>query len=322
MKFTIPALRDLDLNKLMTFLAIAEAGGVTPAARRLALTRSAVSHSLAALESSLGIPLFHRIGKRLVPTRDGAALLRALAETRDRLDAALEEVLGAGGEVRGQIRIGLFLGFSRFRLASVIDGFVRSHARARVRVAFAPEGWLLEQLLEGKLDFTVSLRPKRGTTPRLRSEKLFEQSLVLAARRFRRGRKPSVEEVAGLPIVDYYQSDPLIDRWLRHHYGARRMPRQRIRVYAASTDLAVELVRAGVGAAVLPEDVAEPFRRRRELAVIRGPREPLRDAVWLNELEGAGRNRAHAAFREHLVASLAASAPGRRPRRSPGAPAR
>ena len=294
-------LTNLNLNKLMTFLAIAEAGGVTPAARRLSLTRSAVSHSLAALESSLGISLFHRIGKRLVPTREGVALQRALAETRDRLESALEEALGAGEDVRGQIRIGLFLGFSRFRLAGVIDGFVQNHARARVRVAFAPEAWLLEQLLAGKLDFTVSLRSSRAGTPHLRSEKLFDQSLVLCVKRVRRAAAPSFEDVAGLPVVDYYQSDPLIDRWLRHHYRARRMPRERIRVWAASTDLVLELVLAGVGAAVLPEDVAEPFRRRKELAVIRGPRGPLRDAVWLNELKGARRNRTHAAFREQLL---------------------
>ncbi len=300
--------RDVDLNKLMTFLAIVEAGGVTPAARRLGLTRSAVSHSLASLESSLGIALFHRIGKRLVPTRDGAALLRPLAESRDRLDSALEAVLGAGEEVRGQLRIGLFLGFSRFRLASLIASFLQDHPHANARVTFAPEAWLLEQLLEGRLDFTVSLRATRGATARLRSSKLLGQSLVLAIKSFRRGRKPRLEEITGLPVVDYYQSDPLIDRWLRHHYGTRRMPRARIRAYAASTDLAVELVLAGVGAAVLPEDVAEPFRRRKELVLIRGPREPLRDAIWLNELKGASGNRAHAAFRERLLASLAESA--------------
>ena len=52
----------LELNKLMTFLAVAEAGGVTAAARRLALTRSAVSHSLGALEASLGVALFPEDG--------------------------------------------------------------------------------------------------------------------------------------------------------------------------------------------------------------------------------------------------------------------
>ena len=305
-------LHNLDLNKLMTCLMIAEAGGVTPAARRLGLTRSAVSHSLAALESSLGIALFHRIGKRLVPTRDGAVLLRRLEGIRDRLDSALEEILGRGDEVRGQIRIGFFLGFSRFRLARVIDGFVGTHPQARVRLAFGPEGWLLGQLLEGKLDFTVSLRPPREPTRRLESQPLFEQSLVLAAKQFRRGPKLSVEEITRSSIVDYYQSDPLIDRWLEHHYGVPRMPRERIRVYAASTDLAVELVVAGVGAAVLPADVAEAFRRRKELVVVRGAREPLRDAVWLNELRGAGANRAHAAFREQLVTSLVAKTLARR----------
>jgi len=304
-----------DLNKLMTALVIAEAGGVTPAARRVGLTRSAISHSLAALEESLGVPLFHRIGKRLVPTREGAVLLRRLEGIRDRLDSALDEVVGRGDEVRGQIRIGFFLGFSRFRLARVIDAFLRTHPQARVRVAFAPEEWLRGQLLEGRLDFTVSLRPPSEPTRNLESQQLFEQSLVLAMKQFRRGPRPSAEEIAGSSIVDYYQTDPLIDRWLEHHHGGPRMPRERIRVYAASTDLAVELVVAGVGAAVLPADVANAFRRRKELVVVRGPREPLRDAVWLNELRGAGANRAHAAFRETLIESLAA--PPRRRRAPP-----
>lgn len=307
-------LHAVDLNKLMTALVIAEAGGVTPAARRLGLTRSAISHSLAGLEEALGVSLFHRIGKRLVPTRDGALLLRRLKGIRVRLDSALREVLGRADDVRGQIRIGFFLGFSRFRLARVIDGFVRAHPHARVRVAFAPEEWLRGQLLEGRLDFTVSLRPPPEPSRKLESQELFEHSLVLAIKELRMGPRPSAQEIAGFPIVDYYQADPLIDRWLAHHYGGPRMPRERIRVYAASTDLAVELVAAGVGAAVLPADVAEAFRRRKELVVVRGPREPLRDAVWLNELRGAGANRAHAAFREHLVRSLETPARRRRVR--------
>ena len=113
-------LTNLDLNKLLTFLAIVEADGVTPAARRLGLTRSAVSHSLAALETSLGVSLFHRVGKRLVLTREGTTLRRSLGDTRERLGAALEATLGAGREVRGVVRIGFVLGFSRFRLARVI----------------------------------------------------------------------------------------------------------------------------------------------------------------------------------------------------------
>jgi DNA-binding transcriptional LysR family regulator len=294
----------LDLNKLLTFLAVAEAGGVSAAARRLALTRSAVSHSLGVLEASLGVALFHRVGKSLVPTREGLALRAAAAEARDRLGAALDELLGAAAEARGPVCVGLFLGFSRFRLARVVDAFLREHPRARVRVSFGPQAWLVEQLLAARLDFTLSLRPTREQASHVRSERLFVQSLVLAVRKGRLPASAGFDGVAALPIVDYYQSDPLIDRWSRHHFGRRRVPRERIRAWVASTDLALELVLRGVGAAVLPEDVTAPFRRRGELAWIRGPREPLRDPIWLNELRGARGGRAPAAFRELLVASL------------------
>ena len=53
------SLDEVDLNKLATFFAVAEAGGVSAAARRLGVTRSAVSQSLAAFEASLALQLFH-----------------------------------------------------------------------------------------------------------------------------------------------------------------------------------------------------------------------------------------------------------------------
>ncbi len=299
----------LDLNKLLTFLAISEAGGVSAAARRLHLTRSAVSHSLGALEAELGVALFHRIGKSLVSTREGKLLRRAVADARDRLGSALEEVLGTGGELRGPVRVGLFVGCSRFRLSGAIGAFLRDHPRARVRVAFGPQAWLLDELLTAKLDMTLSLRPTREQAPQIRSEKLFEQTLVLAVRELPRRGPLDFAALCELPIVDYYQSDPLIDRWTRHHHGGKRLPRERLRAFAGSTDLALELVLRGVGAAVLPQDLAEPFRRRRELALIQGPRAPLIDFVWLNELRAARRSPAPAAFRELLVGSLGESPP-------------
>ena len=87
----------LDLNKLVMFLAIAESGGVSAAARRLALTRSAVSHSLGALESGLGVALFHRVGKSLVLTPDGRRLRAAVGDARDGIGGALDELIQRNG---------------------------------------------------------------------------------------------------------------------------------------------------------------------------------------------------------------------------------
>jgi DNA-binding transcriptional LysR family regulator len=203
------------------------------------------------------------------------------------------------------VRVGLVLGFSRFRLAAVARAFLARHPQAQVRVVFGPQAWLLEQLLAARLDLTLSLRPKREQSAHVRSERLFEQALVLARRAQKAPPPRDFAALARLPVVDYYRSDPLIDRWTRHHYGGRRVPRERIRAWAASTDLALELVLEGVGAAVLPEDLVAPERRRGRLAVIRGAREALRDPIWLNELRGARPARPAAVFREQLVASLA-----------------
>jgi len=310
MKLDSAHLERLDLNKLVTFLLIAESGGVSAAARRLGLTRSAVSHSLGALEAALGVALFSRVGKSLVLTPEGKRLRGAVGDARDRLGGALDELLGGTQEVRGPVRMGLFLGFSRFRLAALVDDFLRAHPAGRVRVSYGPQAWLLGELLAGRLDLTLTLRPPGEQAPYVRSERLFAQALVLVARRPARRKAVDFAAVEALPFVDYYQSDPLIDRWTRHHFGARRVPRDRIRAWAASTDLALELVVRGVGAAVLPEDVAEPFRRRGELTLLRGPREPLRDHVWLNELRSARRARTPAVFRALLVRQLAESRGG------------
>ncbi|HYB99866.1 MAG TPA: LysR family transcriptional regulator [Candidatus Limnocylindrales bacterium] len=301
MKSNVAHLDRLDLNKLITFLVIAESGGVAAAARQLSLTRSAISHSLAALESALGATLFHRVGKTMVLTPEGRRLRAVVSDARDRLSEALTEVLGGSKEVSGTVRVGLFTGFSRFRIAAVVDEFTRQYPAARVRVGFGPQSWLAEELTAGRLDFTLSLRPGGPSLPHIRSQRLFEQSLVLAAPPSKSRRIMNPEALSRLALIDYYQSDPLIDRWARHHFGARRAARDRIRCWVATTDLAVELVLRGAGAAVLPSDVAEPFQEEGRLSVLRGPREPMRDPVWLNQLASARRVKALDAFRELLV---------------------
>ncbi|MDG1430850.1 MAG: LysR family transcriptional regulator, partial [Paracoccaceae bacterium] len=59
--------RNLDLNSLRSFVAVADAGGVTRAAGRLNLTQSAVSMQLKRLEESLGISLLDRSTRSVRP---------------------------------------------------------------------------------------------------------------------------------------------------------------------------------------------------------------------------------------------------------------
>lgn len=293
-------LDNVDLNKLMNFLAIAESGAVTAAAQRVGLTRSAVSHSLRSLEEQLGLQLFHRVGKRLALTNEGRILRATCGDVRARLSETLDELQELGREVRGPVRLGLFLGFSRFRLANIVDAFVREHPSAEVRITFGSQSELTEQLLVGKLDLALALRAAGEQAARIRSLELPATPLVLATRP-ERARPRSFEQIGLLSFVDYYRSDPLIDRWTGHHFAGKRVPRERIRVWAASSDLALELVLRGTGAAILPADIVEPYRKAKQLAIIPGSKGPLVDHIWLNELAGPRHSRAVSTFRQLVL---------------------
>lgn len=297
-------LNNVDLNKLRSFLAVAERGGVSAAAGALSLTRSAVSQSVAGLESSLGVRLFDRVGRRLVLTAEGSTLARRFARVDAELASALEWVANPGHEVRGLVRLGLFVGASRARLAGFLARFTAAHPRVRVKLLYGAHAELRGQLGANRLDFALALVPSDEAEPRLRSTLLFRQELVLVTRRPLARGVVSAELLHGVPFVDYYQSSPLVRRWLRHHFPRQRLEPD-VRVFAASTDLALELVLAGAGAAVLPRELAEPLLRAKRLHLARSGRPELRDAVWLEEPAGAWRSATLQAFRAALLADLA-----------------
>lgn len=295
-------LNNFDLNKLATFLAVAERGSVTSAAAELARTRSAVSQSVAALEQNLGLPLFHRIGKRLVLTPAGERLRDSARTSQQVLQSALEEIVDSGGSARGAVRAGIFLGFPRRRLAEVAQRFSAAHPRASLRFVFAPENDLHRRLLRGRLDLSVSFRSPGAENSRIRSRALFKEELVLVSgdAYLREGLTPA--ELERTPLIDYYQSDPLIDRWLAHHYPGRRIER-RVAVWAATTDLVLDLILAGAGAGVVPRYLVAETVASGRLRLLRRKRRDLADTIWLNERRDAYRDAAHRAFCELMLAA-------------------
>ena len=297
-------LHQIDLNKLNTFLAVAEHGGVTAAARHLALTPSAVSQSLSGLEDVLEVQLFHRVGRRLVETREGSLLHQRLRDYQAGLRDTLEEIVNPDREARGLLRIGLFLGFPRERLAGFLARFIEQHPRVRLKVVYGSIQELSDRLLDGRIDMAFSFERETDPQGHLVATRLFRQELVLVATRSHAPvstRKAfDLEALQRTPVVDYFQSGPVIQRWAAHHYR-KRSPRIPVKVWAATTNLVLDLVLQGVGVGVLPDYVATPYVRRKRLRVIRGSDRPLVDHIWLKELAGGYRSPGVEALRTAAV---------------------
>ncbi|MDQ0808890.1 DNA-binding transcriptional LysR family regulator [Streptomyces sp. B3I7] len=97
---TVTFLPDLELRHLRYLIAVAEAGSITRAARRLTMTQPALSRAVKALERTVGVPLFVRRSHATELTPAGAALLTEAYALVDRSRAALDRVRGTGSPAR------------------------------------------------------------------------------------------------------------------------------------------------------------------------------------------------------------------------------
>jgi LysR family glycine cleavage system transcriptional activator len=79
---------------------LARAGGLTAGSARLGVTRSALSHRIADLESHLGVALVRKSGRRTILTEDGQALLATMGDALDRIEAAVEPLRRRRRELR------------------------------------------------------------------------------------------------------------------------------------------------------------------------------------------------------------------------------
>lgn len=95
----------MTLEQLRIFIAVAERQHVTRAAEALHITQSAASNAIAALEAHYGVPLFHRIGRRIELTEAGAMFLDEARAVLGRASAAELALADYGALKRGTLRV-------------------------------------------------------------------------------------------------------------------------------------------------------------------------------------------------------------------------
>jgi DNA-binding transcriptional LysR family regulator len=94
-----------NVTDLIAFIAVARERSFTRAAARLAVSPSALSHTLRGLEERLGVRLLTRTTRSVTPTEAGERLLRAIGPRFDEIDAELEALTELRDKPAGNIRL-------------------------------------------------------------------------------------------------------------------------------------------------------------------------------------------------------------------------
>lgn len=245
------------MQQLRYFVAVADAGKMTAAARDLHVAQPSVSKQLRKLEAELGAALFER-GKAGVSLTDaGQILLPWARRVLTDLEGARSEVAGLASLERGRLSVGATPSLSTVLLPRVLAAFHSQHPGITLNVLEAGSRDLVDRLAVGGLDLALVILPLPreelfDTSPLLREE------LVLAvAKRHRLAKRKSVRvsELRGLPLVMFREGYDLRSATIAACEQAGFHPT--FAIEGAEMDGVLRMTAAGVGVAVVPSMVVE-----------------------------------------------------------------
>ena len=172
---------DIALRQVRAIIAACEEGSFTRAAARENATQSGISQHVATIERTLGVKLFERSARGIVPTPAGLRYYRSCVEAVGRLESANEEARSLAGLVTGDLRIGLMPTFTRAVLGPTLQSFVPRHPEVRLHVVEGYSGLLTGMVLADELDFAVvpAFEGRTGLKSRLLMR---DQEMLLSGR--------------------------------------------------------------------------------------------------------------------------------------------
>ena len=252
---------NMHLEQLRGFAEVADTSHFTRAAERLHLTQPSLSRQIAALETALGVELFHRLRGNVTLTAAGERLLpiakRMLADAQT-AEAMMAELAGLEG---GRVRIGATPTLCTSLLVEVIAEYRRRHPAVAVEVLERGSKTLIDALIGGEVDLALivtSVAPG-GERAVLEREPILSEQLVVAAAADARwpaslGHPVTMEALAATPQIMFpanYDLRAALDREFRERALAPT-----IAVEGVEMDAALRFAERGVGVVVVPAMVA------------------------------------------------------------------
>lgn len=248
-----------DWNQVRAFLATADKGSFSGAARALRTTQPTIGRQIGALEEALGVTLVERSVRGLTLTEAGRNLLdhvRAMGEAATLISIVAE---GNSQDVTGEVTVTGTDLLSASVLPGVLLPLRDSAPGVRVRILASSE---LENLTERDAD--IAIRHVRPEQPDLIARHLGDFRANLYATKDyldRAGRPESMRDIANHDFVG--NADPLRLMAPLHNMGIPVRPENFV-MSSASGVVAWELVKAGYGVSMQPELLgdAEPTVER------------------------------------------------------------
>jgi DNA-binding transcriptional LysR family regulator len=259
----------LSVDQVAAFVALAEQGSIRAAAGALYLTEQGARSRLLALEEALGVRLYRKGQGRRARTLLTEEGLRFVPQAKEFLARAedLARTFAGAPEAR-TVHVAASAYLTTYVLIDVVRRFHARHPDVRIRLASRSEREIEAALLENSLFAMGVAAPYEPSTDLVYSHHFsMDWSLVVPRGHPLAGRRTAdLREAAGLPLILFEPGSTGRQHILEAF--RRRGLTPRIEMEATTTQIIVQMVEAGLGAAVVPLLPSGVVTRGRRVAAL------------------------------------------------------
>ena len=218
-----------DFNRLKVFYYIYRTGSVVAAADELCLTQSGVSQHLQKLENEIGVPLFTRLHKKLIPTDGAHNLFNIVSAFVDNLSVGVQYICDHHEKPVGHIKIGGPVEFSRNFFLPFFTEFQKSYPAVKISLYGGNPSKLLKQLYDGQIDiafidlFSSTEKGQLvGNLSAYTAKSIFEVELLLTCSKqyydIHLKGDHSYQNLKRCSYVTYVDYALELKSWFKHHF--------------------------------------------------------------------------------------------------------
>ena len=241
----------MDFDGVQAFVAIAELGGFSRAARQLHITQTALTRRLQKLEAYLGLQLLDRTTRRVELTSVGREFLPQARGIVQEMTRAVERLKDMSSHGRGNFTLACVPSMTSHVLPDVIRRYAQRHPDNHIRLLDASSHDVREAVLNGQAEMGMAVQGERHAD--LQEVVLFEDPLTFICRsphplQDRRSVSWSDMREADLIVVSSFMATRIFMDYQLAKRGLRLNGNYEVQHHAT----AINLVAAGVGSAILP----------------------------------------------------------------------
>ena len=257
----------MEIRHLRLIKTIADEKGITKSLDKLFLTQSAVSHQLKDIEERLGVKIFYRTKNQWALTEEGKILYQTANTVLSEIDKANEQINELRLGHAGIIRISTECYTNYHWLPSFMVKMKMLYPKIEVKIVMEATHKPLQKLLNSELDIGITSDPLDDKS--IKYIELFKDEVMavvpsehpLAAKKYL-----TADDFASQPLIIH--SYPLETVTVHQHFlkESKTQPREIIAI--PLTEVALEMVKAGMGIMTMPKWALKPFAASSELKLV------------------------------------------------------